>query len=301
MSLAGFDDLFAWADACRPSIPVVAVGGADSSVLQALSEAANRGWVRPIVAGVARDIETEAVSSNVDLTPFRVIDTAEPAIAAVQEVHEGRAQLLMKGQVPTPELMRGILNNKTGLRIGKTICQVVLMEIPRDDRCFLMSDTGITIEPTLEQLNDIVESVIDVALSLGVTHPRIAIMAATEKENQSMPETLLAAQLIALRGESDRHVIEGPVSFDLAYSEDAVRRKNISGKTAATTDAMVFPNLLSANLTVKAMMYSADCKFGGILCGTLVPVVFMSRADSVATRLRSMCLALRLMSVEKGA
>jgi phosphotransacetylase len=53
---------------------------------------------------------------------------------------------------------------------------------------------------------------------------------------------------------------------------------------------------VSANLTVKAMMYTADCRFGGVLCGAGCPVVFMSRADTTATRLNSLALALKLAS-----
>ncbi len=58
---------------------------------------------------------------------------------------------------------------------------------------------------------------------------------------------------------------------------------------------MLFPNLLSANLTVKAIMYTADCKFGGVLRGTSAPVVFMSRADTTETRLNSLALTLRIL------
>jgi phosphate butyryltransferase len=58
---------------------------------------------------------------------------------------------------------------------------------------------------------------------------------------------------------------------------------------------MIFPNLLAANLTVKAMMYTADCRFGGVLGGVSAPVVFMSRADTTETRLNSLALTLALL------
>ena len=59
---------------------------------------------------------------------------------------------------------------------------------------------------------------------------------------------------------------------------------------------MLFPSLLAGNLTVKAIMYTADCRFGGIVCGAACPIVFMSRADSTETRLNSLALALTLVS-----
>ena len=84
----------------------------------------------------------------------------------------------------------------------------------------------------------------------------------------------------------------GPLSFDLAYADEAGQKKKIEGDVVGAADVLVFPNLLSANLTVKAIMYTADCRFGGLLCGTAAPVVFMSRADSTATRMNSLALTL---------
>lgn len=60
------------------------------------------------------------------------------------------------------------------------ICQVVLMEILRDDRRFLLADTGICVQPSLEQKLDILHGAVGVAQRLGVAEPRIAILAACE-------------------------------------------------------------------------------------------------------------------------
>ncbi|MDZ4683801.1 MAG: phosphate acyltransferase [Planctomycetaceae bacterium] len=86
------------------------------------------------------------------------------------------------------------------------------------------------------------------------------------------------------------------VAFDLAYASDAGEKKRLSGSVVGAADALLFPNLLAANLTVKAMMYAADCRFGGVLIGTTHPVVFMSRADTAATRLNSLAFTLRWLS-----
>jgi phosphate butyryltransferase len=112
-----------------------------------------------------------------------------------------------------------------------------------------------------------------------------------------MPETLDAAELQrrSESGELGDCEARGPLSFDLAYAAKAAERKNLAGPVSGVADAMLFADLLSANLTVKAIMYTADCRFGGVLRGTRAPVVFMSRADSTATRLNSMALALALL------
>ena len=127
-------------------------------------------------------------------------------------------------------------------------------------------------------------------------------MAATEKATAAMPDTLDAAELARRNaaGEFPGCVVEGPLSFDLAYAAEAGEKKRIDGCVVGAADAMLFPDLLSANLTVKAIMYTADCRFGGVLCGTACPVVFMSRADTTATRLNSLALMFRTLPRSAG-
>jgi phosphotransacetylase len=195
--------------------------------------------------------------------------------------------------------MHAALDKTSGLRTARTVCQVVLMEIVDQNRRFLMADTRITICPTLEQKAEILESLIAAARSLGAAHPRVALVAATEKTTPAMPDTLESAELArrSAAGQFAGAIVEGPLSFDLAYSADAAQKKRADGNVIGAADALLFPNLIAANLTVKAMMYTARSRFGGVLCGLMAPVVFMSRGDSVETRLNSLALALQMRSV----
>ena len=307
MSLLGFGALYSLADQLPSPLPVVAAGGADRTVLEALSLAQRRGWVNPILTGSVLEIQTLAKDLDIDLEGFRLVDSTEPATAAVAEVKAGRARMLMKGQIATPDLMKAVLHRESGLRTNRCICQVVLMEIPRDSRRFLLSDTGITIQPTLDQKSDILRSMVEVAGTLKEGRngdvPRIAVMSATEKTTDSMPDTLEAAELARRNqlGEISGCLVQGPLSFDLAYAMDAGEKKRIEGAVVGAADGMLFPNLLSANLTVKAIMYTSDCRFGGVLCGAACPVVFMSRADSTQTRLNSLALTLRMLTSQFDA
>jgi len=304
MSLLGLNSLYQLADQLSSPLPVVAAGGADRTVLEALSIAHRRGWVEPILTGATAEMKSLIEDLDLDIADFRLIDTNEPAASAVAEVRSGRAKMLMKGQISTPELMKAILNRETGLRTNRCICQVVLMDIPRDSRRFILSDTGITPQPTLEQKSDILRSMVEVAIALkeggSIDLPRIAVMSATEKPTESMPDTLEAAELARRNQENESKdcIVQGPLSFDLAYATDAAEKKRIEGSVVGAADGMLFPNLLSANLTVKAIMYTADCRFGGVLCGAACPVVFMSRADSTETRLNSLALTLRMLTAK---
>lgn len=301
MSLKSFDALFREADQLKFPVPVAAAGGADSTVIDALEKARQRGWVHPILTGERARIEETARQLGVDLSPFEIIeDEADSAKAAVRAVRSGQARLLMKGQIATPLLMKAVLDKETGLRTGKTICQIVLMEIEKDRRSFLLADTGITITPTLAQKRELIELIVETAQRLGATSPRVALMSATEKVTQALPDTLESDQLVkeAATGAFGECSVQGPLSFDLAYASEAGDRKQIAGDVTGAADAMVFPDLLSANLTVKGIMYTAHCRFGGVLRGTTSPVVFMSRADSVETRLNSLAYAIHLLNHE---
>jgi phosphotransacetylase len=301
MPVEGFEQLFAAADDSRLAVPVVVAGAADETVLRALRTGADRGWIAPLLAGAKGDIVRVAAEHGVSLERMTLLDTSDPAGEAVAQVRAGRARLLMKGQIATPALMQAVLHGPKGLRTGRAICQVVLMEIVPAGRRFLLADTGICPQPTLDQKIDILHSAVGVAHALGEAVPRVAVMAASEKPTDSLPDTHEAAELQrrSEAGEWPGCVVQGPLSFDLAYAAEAGRRKQVAGPVAGAADVMLFPDLTSANLTVKAIMCTAECRFGGVLCGAACPVVFMSRGDSSETRLRSLALALRLLAASE--
>lgn len=299
MSLDGFAKLFQDADRRARPVAIAAAGGNDPTVIEALRIAVDRGWVRPILVGPEPEIRSLAGAGGLSLDGFEIAHAEGDAVApgAVGLVRSGRARALMKGRIATPALMSAVLDPQVGLRSGRTICQVVLMEIPRDDRRFLLADTGISVKPNLRKRIEILRGAVDIAHALGSPRPRVALMAATETIRLDMSETVEANELARRnrRGEFGDCVIEGPLSFDLAYAVEAGEKKRIEGDVVGVADAMIFPDLLSANLTVKAIMYTADCRFGGLLKGTAAPVVFMSRADTTATRLNSLALTLRVI------
>jgi len=297
MPIRGFDDLFRAADA-RAARPVVAAaGGADPTVIGALRIAADRGWASPLLVGPGAEIRATAEAAGIGLDGLAILDAAAGAIAAaaVDAVRSGRAALLMKGRIGTPTLMHAVLDPETGIRReGRVVGQVVLVEIPGHGRRFLLTDTGIGVRPKLASKIDLMRGAVAIARSLGEDRPRVALMAATEIASAAMPETLHAAEVQRRNeaGEFPECRVQGPLSFDLAYAPDAADKKRVVGPVVGAADVMIFPDLASANLTVKAIMYTSECRFGAILMGTTAPVVFMSRSDTVDTRLRSLALAL---------
>ena len=304
MPFLSFDQLYQLADSLAQPVPLAVAGAADPTVLEALRTACDRRWVTPFLVGSEAEIRQTASACAIGLQGFTLVDSGDAASASAALVRSQQARLLMKGQISTPSLMKAMLDPVSGLRAAEisnpvrvsnqVICQVVLMELHRGERRFLMADTGVCIHPTLPQKIDILRSAVELAHTLGVECPRVGCLAATETTTLSMPETVDAAELQRLNGlgEISGCLVRGPLSFDLAFDADAAAKKKLADPEFGIADIMLFPNLLSANLTVKAIMYTAECRFGGVLCGAACPVVFMSRADTTATRLNSLALAL---------
>src|SRR4051812_5406015 len=198
MSLPSFGQLHERADRLASPMGVAVVGGADPTVLEAFRVATDRGWVEPVVIGPESEVRRVAEESGIVLDGFKLVDIEggeAQAAEAVSEVREGRARLMAKGMISTPSLMQAILDPERGLRSGRVVCQVVLMEVAPDGRRFLMADTGICVRPKLATKLEIVRQAVEVARALGVTHPRVAAMAASESVNAGMPETIDAAEL----------------------------------------------------------------------------------------------------------
>src|SRR5262249_6664751 len=207
----------------------------------------------------ARNVYQAANECGICVDGLDVVDTEDAPAAAVGLVRSRKACLLMKGQIATPALMKAVLDPTSGLRTGRVICQVVMIELDGTARRFLLADTGICMHPTLAQKIDILRSAVTLAHSLGAECPRVAGMAATEATVGSMPETLDAAELqrLNLAGEIAGCLVRAPLSFDLAFDADASAKKQLCDLDFGVADIMLFPNLLSANLTVKAIMYTA--------------------------------------------
>ena len=174
MPIDGFKRLYHDADRRTAPTSVAVAGGDDPTVLEAMRIAADSGWVQPILVGPEPRIRELAKSNEIDLDGFTIRHAEGAAIAteAVSLVRSGDARALMKGQIATPALMKSVLHHETGLRTGRVICQVVLMEVPRDRRRFLLADTGISVQPTLDERIDILRSTLDVAVLSGSQLPR---------------------------------------------------------------------------------------------------------------------------------
>lgn len=270
----------------------------EETALAGAIEAGELGLIVPILVGPAARIRDVARKSGVDLAAFEVVDVPHSHAAAekaVELVREGRAELLMKGSLHTEELLAAVVA-RDGLRTGRRISHVFIMDIPTYHKVLLVTDAAINIAPTLEDKVDICQNAIDLAIVLGVERPKVAILAAVETVNSKMQATLDAAALckMADRGQITGASLEGPLAFDNAISKDAARIKGIDSEVAGDPDILLVPDLEAGNMLAKQLTFLANADNAGLVLGARVPIILTSRSDSVRSRIASCAVAVRV-------
>ena len=267
----------------------------DSDSLLGPIEAAKRGLIRPVLVGPEAKIRAVAAAEKVDLSPYRIVPTAHSHDSAAQAValaRSGEVEALMKGSLHTDELMAAVVSSATGLRTARRISHVFALDVPAYPRPLFVTDAAINIAPDLETKASIVQNAIELAHVLGIAEPKVAILAAVETVNPKMQSTLDAAALckMADRGQITGALLDGPLAFDNAISEDAARTKHITSPVAGRADILLAPDIEAGNMVAKELQYLAGADSAGIVLGTRVPVILTSRAENVRARLASIAL-----------
>ena len=283
---------------CRPLPPArtAVVHPCDETSVQAASEAAALGLIAPILVGPEHKILAAAERAGVDVSGFPLISTLHSHAAAdraVALVREGKASLIMKGALHTDELMHAVLAEDSGLRTGRRVSHVYLMEAASYPKPLLITDGAINISPSLDDKRDIAQNAIDLARIIGIDQPKLAILSAVETVSARIPSTTDAASLckMADRGQITGAVLDGPLAFDNAISMAAAAEKGIVSPVAGNADILVVPDLEAGNMLAKSLTFMANADAAGIVLGARVPIILTSRADSEQARVVSCALA----------
>ncbi len=270
---------------------IAVVGAADTGILKAVCQAAEEGIAVPVLIGDEAEIRGKAEEIQADIREFEIVDEAELAQAAKRGVcmaSEGYVDAIMKGNLHSAILMKAILNKEWGVAQGGLLSHVGIIQCPKINRLLFLTDGAMCMYPDLKQKIDIVKNAVVLAHRLGVRIPNVAVLAAVETVNPNMPATLDAAALTVMgqRGQIPGCVIDGPLAFDNAVSEEAAKKKGVQSLTgvAGHADIILVPNIEAGNLLLKASRHLGDCQTVGLLMGARVPVIMSSRADTAENK-----------------
>ena len=278
-------------------IPTAVAHPCEVTALAAAIEAGTKRLIAPILVGPTARIQEIAKKSGIDLGATPIVDaphSVASAAKAVALVREGKAEVLMKGSLHSDEILAAVVARETGLRTGRRISHVFIMDVPTYHKVLIITDAAINIAPALDDKVDIVQNAIDLAVRLGVKTPKVAILAAVETVNSKMPATLDAAALCKMsdRGQIKGGELDGPLAFDNAISKDAAKIKGIKSTVAGDPDILLVPDLESGNMLAKQLSFLANADSAGLVLGARVPIILTSRADSVRSRMASCGVAL---------
>ena len=290
-----FDDLISKVKEIPMKKVSVAVAQ-DSAVLEAVRAAKDRQIADAILVGDESKIRAIAADIQVDISDFEIVnveDDIEASLAAVKLVHEGKADMYMKGLIDTKHFLKSVLDKEVGLRTGKPLSHVCVFDIEGIDHLLFLTDVAFIPYPTLEDKVNIISNTLEITKACGSECPKVAPLAAVEVVNPKMPATVEAAELTRMNkdGEITGCVVDGPLSLDLAIDAEAAKHKGATGRPIqGDADILLFPDIHAGNLVYKAIVHTAKLKNGNILTGTKAPVILTSRSDSMEVKVNSLAL-----------
>jgi phosphate acetyltransferase len=266
----------------------------DQESLQGAMDAHHAGLIKAVLIAPEKKLRALATQFNIDISAVTVVDVPHSHAAAevaAQMAADKKLEALMKGSLHTDELIHAVVM-QPGLRTGRRMSHVFRCQVPMYPKPLYITDAALNIAPMLAEKADIVQNAIDFAHVMGLEEPKVAILAAVETVNPSMPSTLDAAALckMAERGQIKGGVLDGPLAFDNAISAHAAQIKHIVSPVAGQVDILVAPHIEAGNMMIKQVEILAGASGAGIVLGARVPIALTSRSDTAMARSASALL-----------
>ncbi len=268
---------------------------ADEAAIEAVIDAEKMGLVKPVFVGHKEEIE-EILKKLSAKEEYEIIDVktdVEGAQKVVELVREGKVEFILKGHIETAVLMRAVVDKEKGLRTSSLMSHVAFEEIPTYHKLLAVTDGGMCTYPDVDQKQKIVENAVEVFNKLGYACPKVACLSAIEKENPKMPSTVDAAELKRrnLNGEIKSCMVEGPISFDLAYSQEAKKIKEYDSQVAGDADILLVPDIQAGNILAKSLNLAARGRMAGFVVGAKCLILLISRSATAEEKYLSIAMA----------
>ncbi|MBN1338447.1 MAG: phosphate butyryltransferase [Bacteroidales bacterium] len=276
---------------------VVAVNGVDVSTLGALNEAVDLGLVSAILTGDRSKIENSCRELHIDTGKYEIIDAQnerEATEKAIELIHDGYAEMIMKGMLSTDKFMKALLKKEFGLVPSRGILShVSVMESPNYHKLLIFSDAGVIPYPDLQQKILMTGYLIRTAHALGIGLPKIAVIAPTEQIIISIQSCMDGATIAKMseHGQIEGALVDGPMALDVAICRESAAIKGFTSPVAGNADCLLFPNIDAANVFYKTNSKLCKAQMAGVIAGAKVPAIVSSRGDSEKTKLNSIALA----------
>jgi phosphate butyryltransferase len=281
---------------------ILVINPANAEMFQAIAEAQKKLPTSFILVGdeeaISRGLNQEGASAAT--TTIVAAETAHRALeSSIGLARDQKADVLMKGSVDTSTMMRTVLQESSGLRTGRLMSDIFILESPerKDNRLMMITDGGMSLSLDLKKKVDLIKNAVSVAHAFGNSKPRVAVLSATEFVLTNLQSTIDAAALAKMneRGQIKGCVVDGPLALDSAVSPEAAEEKGIQSKVAGKADILLAANIESANSLAKSTTYFAGLRLAHVIVGSRIPILIPSRADKSDAKLLSIAAGM-LMS-----
>lgn len=290
-AIENFEELISYLAGGMEPKRVAVVCPYDEGTQEAVQRAMDAGFIKPIFVGDPKLIGP----AMKEVTRLKATDEVDAATKAVQLVHEGMADVIMKGLLNTDDLLRAVLNKQTGiLQEGRVLTHLACAELPEYDKLLFMSDVAVIPHPTEEQRKQQLKYLLRLCRSFGIKEPGVALVNCSEKvDERHFPHTAEYRRLVdeAGKGVFGACIVDGPLDLKTSLSGKALRKKGLRSPLRGHADALIFPDIQAGNVFYKTITLFCRATTAAVLAGPDVPVVLTSRADDPDSKFYSLALA----------
>jgi malate dehydrogenase (oxaloacetate-decarboxylating)(NADP+) len=195
-------------------------------------------------------------------------------------VRDGAADVFLSGRTRYyPLAIQPMLRVMSDRIQGRTVAGVHM--IIREGKLYFLSDTSVNVDPTPDQLVDIVEDVYEFAARLGI-EPRIALLSFSNfgsVRNPSSDKMRRTAE--QLHKKHPTWPVDGEVQADVAVIPELLAADYPFARIAGGANCLIFPNLDAANIASR-LLHSLGglTMIGPVLTGLDLPMHVVLRAAS---------------------
>ena len=284
------------ADNAIVAVPRVAVvKAADEHAIDSVIRAAESGFVIPVFVDDKQAI-IDLVAGRLAASAYEIVDISDAvsaAAAGVRLVKEGHCQILMKGHLTSGEFLKPVVNKETGIRTSPLLSHVAILENRDLGRLIALTDGGMVLTPTIEDLPPLIEHARQVMAAMGHSNPKTALLSMAETVMPKLTSSVMQAEYAASVADQES-VVEGPLSVDLALVPSSAKEKGWQGRIQGDADIIVAPDIVSANAFSKALFVFGNGLMAGLVLGASAPIVLVSRSATADEKYYSLLLAIAM-------
>lgn len=193
-------------------------------------------------------------------------------------VRSGDAHCGISGSLSSTEaMMRPLIQVIQAGQKRKYLNAAVLVIIPDCpyglNGQFLLADVGVIPDPNEEQLLDIALLSYETAKAYFQGEPKIAMLSySTGGSSESEKINQIQRVVGQVKKINSRIKIDGELQFDAAVFPDVAQMKRPGSEVAGKANVLIFPELNSANITLKAIHRLANAGYyGSTIQGAAIP------------------------------